>query len=288
MFFRGHNRSFHVLSRREVSVFRSIHPYILISITNPAGIYAPLTDCKNRKGLLQMQFSDISPGENGEVYLDQILFDSNHAKRIVQFVNGFPDDVMIVVNCEAGMSRSAGVAAALAKFYNGTDQEFYERRRPNSTVYSTLLQTIMDPQNHYPEPQAPFDVPRVGVGAIVFRDFSRKEFLMGLRKSKVGEGKWGFPGGHMEFGETAEETAVRETLEETGLVIKPLDDSREFSYNTTFYPELGRHYVTLYVACEIASGELQNLEPEKCDRWEWVSADNMPSPLMEQTPRGLI
>lgn len=31
---------------------------------------------------------------------------------------------------------------------------------------------------------------------------------------------WGFPGGAMELGESAEETAIREIYEETGLVVK--------------------------------------------------------------------
>lgn len=35
-----------------------------------------------------------------------------------------------------------------------------------------------------------------------------------------GRGKWGLPAGFMEWGETAEEGAIRETAEETGLIVR--------------------------------------------------------------------
>ena len=35
-----------------------------------------------------------------------------------------------------------------------------------------------------------------------------------------GRGKWGIPAGFVEWGESAEEGAIRETLEETGLVVR--------------------------------------------------------------------
>jgi ADP-ribose pyrophosphatase YjhB (NUDIX family) len=37
------------------------------------------------------------------------------------------------------------------------------------------------------------------------------------RANAPGQGRWAFPGGYLEWGETLEEGAVRETLEETGL-----------------------------------------------------------------------
>lgn len=49
-------------------------------------------------------------------------------------------------------------------------------------------------------------------GIILYNENIKKYFLVYGRKSN----KWGFPKGHMEEGETEEETALREFFEETG------------------------------------------------------------------------
>ncbi|MBQ3009520.1 MAG: NUDIX domain-containing protein [Oscillospiraceae bacterium] len=54
-------------------------------------------------------------------------------------------------------------------------------------------------------------------GAVVFRK-GEKETQILLIKHMNG-GHWAFPKGHMEKGETEEETALREILEETGLAV---------------------------------------------------------------------
>ncbi|MGE5309669.1 MAG: nucleotide triphosphate diphosphatase NUDT15 [Sphaerimonospora mesophila] len=58
--------------------------------------------------------------------------------------------------------------------------------------------------------------PRVGIGVFIFRD---GKFLMQQRRGSHGEGTWSIPGGHMEFGETPEQTAIREVREEIGCEI---------------------------------------------------------------------
>lgn len=52
-------------------------------------------------------------------------------------------------------------------------------------------------------------------GAVIADDKGRV-----LLQKRGDTGKWGLPGGCMELGESAEETAVRETFEETGLVVE--------------------------------------------------------------------
>ena len=58
-------------------------------------------------------------------------------------------------------------------------------------------------------------------GAVVYRDIKGeiKYLLIKNRRSS----HWGFPKGHIEQGETKQETAVREVLEETGIRVKLLD-----------------------------------------------------------------
>lgn len=50
-------------------------------------------------------------------------------------------DKKIIVHCDAGQSRSAGIAAALAKYYNGDDEEFFNNSHmvPNMWCYNLIL-----------------------------------------------------------------------------------------------------------------------------------------------------
>lgn len=59
--------------------------------------------------------------------------------------------------------------------------------------------------------------PRVGVGVVLFRGAS---VLLIRRATPPRAGAWSLPGGGQELGETVEETARRELLEETGLRVE--------------------------------------------------------------------
>jgi protein-tyrosine phosphatase len=54
----------------------------------------------------------------------------------------------IIVHCEAGQSRSAAIAAALAMHYNGDDREFWGAQMygrvftPNAHVYRVMSDTM--------------------------------------------------------------------------------------------------------------------------------------------------
>lgn len=122
--------------------------------------------------------------------------------------------------------------------------------------------------------------PSVGVGTLVIKD---GKLLLGKRKGSHGAGEWSFPGGHLEFGESVEECATRELIEETGL--KAL--SMEMGPWVNDIMDENKHYVTLFVIVDKFAGNPQLLEPEKCERWEWFDIRSLPSPLF--TPiRSLI
>ena len=102
------------------------------------------------------------------------------------------------------------------------------------------------------------DRPLVGVAAIIIKG---SKVLLGKRKNSHGAGCWQFPGGHMEFKETAKECAEREVFEETGLNIKKI---RMGPYTNDVFENENKHYITLFVFAEYGSGLLTLKEPEKC------------------------
>ncbi|MEZ7173430.1 NUDIX hydrolase [Sporosarcina sp. OR05] len=65
-----------------------------------------------------------------------------------------------------------------------------------------------------------------------------------LLQHRTDEDNWCIPGGMMELGETFEETAIRETLEETGLTVKELNLFGLYSGESCFvtYPNGDQAY----------------------------------------------
>lgn len=108
----------------------------------------------------------------------------------------------------------------------------------------------------------------VGVNCLLIKD---NKVLMGKRLKKAGYGTWGFPGGHLEMGESFIAAAKRELEEETGLIA----DTLEFSslVNT---PQADEHYMQVNFVVTEWHGELVNKEPDICEAWEWFPLDNLP------------
>lgn len=115
--------------------------------------------------------------------------------------------------------------------------------------------------------------PKVGVGVCIIKD---NKILLGKRKGAHGCGCWSFPGGHLELNESVEDCAKREVLEEAGIQIQNL---KRGPYTNDIFEKEGKHYVTVYIISEYASGELKVMEPDKCEKWEWFELNKLPHPL---------
>ena len=116
-------------------------------------------------------------------------------------------------------------------------------------------------------------MPRVGVGVIVRKG---AEILLLKRRGTHGAGSWSTPGGHLDFGESPEECAIREALEETGVTVGSVH-FRALT-NDVFSAE-GKHYVTLWMEAEYRSGEAAPCAEYEATEVAWFQLDRLPQPL---------
>lgn len=97
------------------------------------------------------------------------------------------------------------------------------------------------------------DRPVPAVSAFVFREDS---VLLVKRGDEPSRGLWSPPGGSLELGETVEEAAVRETLEETGVAVHAV---RVVDVHTVIVKDptarVRWHYLLIGVLCGWDSGE---------------------------------
>lgn len=102
-------------------------------------------------------------------------------------------------------------------------------------------------------------------------------------------GIWGLPGGVPDEGEGADQTAIRETLEETGIRIedpKPFGFACDPAHEVWTYPNGDRcHYFTLLYRADRFSGALLEANDESL-KVGWFRPDALP-PLMPVMVRTL-
>jgi len=98
------------------------------------------------------------------------------------------------------------------------------------------------------------------------------------RKGSHGAGTWSVPGGHLEFGESFEDTARREVLEETGVEIVNV---RFGGITNDIFESDGKHYVTIWMLSDWKYGEERIMEPDKCVAQKWAIFEDLPAPLFQ-------
>ncbi len=123
---------------------------------------------------------------------------------------------------------------------------------------------------------------RVGVGAVVRR--ADGALLMVRRRGVHGDGTWSTPGGHLDFGESPEECALREAHEETGVTA---EHPRVVATTNDVIIEDGRHYVTLWVLLDHVAGDGEALATHELDDVRWFARDELPSPLFTSTANAI-
>ena len=145
----------YIVNRDSISTECPKFKHHLISIHSPEDSPPILPVCENRLDVLTLSFSDINYIPKEPFYsclmadvikeIPLIYFEAPMARKILDFVEAlFKDGKMYVIHCDAGISRSPGVAAALNKIYFNEDSYYFKNYSPNSLVYTTILKVYYD------------------------------------------------------------------------------------------------------------------------------------------------
>jgi 8-oxo-dGTP diphosphatase len=115
-----------------------------------------------------------------------------------------------------------------------------------------------------------------GFGVILERN---GEILLGRRHKSPDKadsvfksaGVWSLPGGKLDWGESLEEGAIREVMEETGIkiynpqVISVHNCKNEYA-----------HFVTIGMTAKKWTGKAKVMEPDEITEWKWFNLDKLP------------
>lgn len=125
--------------------------------------------------------------------------------------------------------------------------------------------------------------PKIGIGVIIQN--SEGDILIGKRKGGHAP-FYSIPGGHLEYGETFEQAAIKEVYEETALLIK---NPKVFcvTNNLRTLQMEGIHYISICLYTNDYEGSLTLMEPKKCESWAWYPLDKIPMPQFDASEYGI-
>jgi 8-oxo-dGTP diphosphatase len=110
--------------------------------------------------------------------------------------------------------------------------------------------------------------PLVGIGCIAI--WEGQILLVRSRN-----GCWSTPGGHLDFGESPGDAAIRETLEETGVQVHNV----EFvAITNDMISSTGKHYVTIWLRADVADPAISIRDTNEIVEARWFEPNDLPVP----------
>jgi len=134
-----------VRSRQTVNQWDSDGDVAVISVSDPDLDHPFLAERPNLKEVLRLTFHDVDASEVGENSpFNHRLMTDEDGKRIAEFVEKHKDVDLMIAQCDAGICRSSGIAAAILMHLTGDDSTIFNDRRyyPNRWVYKKTLEAL--------------------------------------------------------------------------------------------------------------------------------------------------
>jgi 8-oxo-dGTP diphosphatase len=112
----------------------------------------------------------------------------------------------------------------------------------------------------------------VNITAVIKNPSGDKFLIVQRSKHEIAyPGKWGFPGGKVEKGETITDTLKREILEEVGLEI---ENEKEYILDYTFVRPDGHNVVGMCFAVKAKSEDVKLLSKD-FDDYKWIHPNEL-------------
>lgn len=104
------------------------------------------------------------------------------------------------------------------------------------------------------------------------------KILLHLRKNTgYCDGMWSLVAGHVENDESATEGMIREAREEIGIDLHPA----QIQVVHIMHRKTNRLNIDIFFDCRSWQGNIQNLEPEKCEKLEFFHIDSLPPNIVD-------
>ena len=201
-----------------------------------------------------------SPLPNGNTYM------LNHGKPIGKFKTSSPISGVLILGIDNPVKHFDGRVVAIIKFRDNGEQKLVAS--PKSKRY--INWEIDNSVKFYTEGR-PYTLEcfyERSCGAVVFRKINEDYRYLLIRNRR--SSNWSFPKGHVEAGESQEDTAMREVLEETGLhinIIPGFISKSQYSIQNKI-----QKTVQLYVAT--TNDTQTRIQAEEIEDYIWLTYEN--------------